>query len=173
MQSLITLDNDENFGYMPDFLLLERNIEAPSQFRFSRKPFTEFTTLSKHINDKTLEHLVIDDEIAEIENYAFCGCSNLQAVTGGLGLKTIGGGAFYNCSSLHTVVLQDGTKEIGSGAFFGCCNLKEIYIPSSVYQIGSSTENDRVFDGNPIILCEHESFAEQYARSHNIKYRIV
>lgn len=158
--------------YVPEFLLLEREIKAPDKFSIDRT-ISKPNILTRHINDMELEYLMVDDEVVEIADYGFYGCLNLEAVTGGFGLKTIGVGAFGNCSNLHTVVLQDGTEEIEFGAFFGCHNLKEIFIPKSVYHIGSFGEDDRIFDGHPIILCEQESFAEQYAKRHRINYRIV
>jgi len=46
--------------------------------------------------------------------------------------------SFYGCTSLEEIVIGSGVKEIGISAFSGCVALRELYIPASVKDIPSA-----------------------------------
>ena len=75
---------------------------------------------------------------AEIETYAFAGCSKMKTAI--IGAKIIGSGAFANCSNLDSVTLID-TGVIYAGAF---AKIKADYliIPESVVKVGQNIFND-------------------------------
>ena len=74
---------------------------------------------------------------------------------------------FANCPSLAAVSLPDGTTEIGFHAFDGCINLRNLSIPRSVKRIDSPE-----IDGNTIIICRVDSFAEQWAIQNGYRTKI-
>ena len=53
----------------------------------------------------------------------FCKCDNLESVSLGNGVTTIGNGTFGNCSSLKNITIPDSITSIGD-AFYGCDNLE-------------------------------------------------
>ena len=82
--------------------------------------------------------LTISDNVTEIGNYAFYGCSDLTSATIGNSVTSIGDDAFYGCSSLTNVTIGNSVTSIGSSAFSGCSGLMSVDIPNSVTSIGSS-----------------------------------
>ena len=56
---------------------------------------------SLYVNDEKITDLVIPDNVIEISNYAFSGCSFLKSVEFPAGLTTIGNGAFSNCQAVR------------------------------------------------------------------------
>ena len=77
--------------------------------------------------------------------------------------------AFAGGSFTH-VYLGENVTDIGSKAFGGCADLKYIYIPSSTTAIANDA-----FDGCSgfTIGCHDGSYAQQYAVSKGIAYRLV
>ena len=106
-----------------------------------------FDTASRHnlyINGILAKDLILPDDVADINSYAFSGFTNLTSVTIPHTVTRIGNNAFYNCSSLTNVTIPDSVTSIGSAAFDGCSGLTNMMIPDSVTSIGSSA-----FDGVP------------------------
>ena len=88
-----------------------------------------------------IKSLVIGDELLEIGNEAFSGCSNLTKITlGGAGTTelVIGERAFYNCSRLTEATLPSATSSIGAYAFFGA-RFSGFTIPSGLTRIEDHT----------------------------------
>lgn len=107
-----------------------------------------------------LEQLVIGENVTEIGNYAFrgCtlpngvafpfsqlkkigiqafyGCTNVPATIDLSAIEEIGSDAFHNCTSIESLIIGGGT--IGSSAFNGCTNLSSITLNEGVTEIGSS-----------------------------------
>ena len=103
---------------------------------------------------------VIPDDLKEIWNYAFSGCSGLTgsltipegitiirdetfsrcsgiaSITIPEGVTSIGDYAFYECSGLTSVTLPESVTRIGNNAFQSCSSLEGITIPSAVTSIG-------------------------------------
>ncbi len=57
---------------------------------------------------------------ADIEPYAFYGCSGLKVVRISDGVSSIGKSAFSSCPRISYVVIADSVSEIGKNAFYGC-----------------------------------------------------
>lgn len=68
---------------------------------------------------------------------AFSGCSALQSIGLGNGVKYIPGGLFRGCEALESMSLSDSLMSIGNDAFFGC-GLTEVQLPGSVSSIGTN-----------------------------------
>ena len=76
-------------------------------------------------------------EVTYIGNNSFKDCVNLTDVELPAALIGIGDYAFYGCSSLEAIEIPDlvGVMVIGESAFEGCVSLKEIVIPFRVTDI--------------------------------------
>ena len=115
--------------------------EEMSIFYFS----SDYTTCSINgIKDYTIEELVIPDYVtvlsnASINSRSFSKCSDLNKVTIGEGVTTIGSTVFKDCSNLDCVILGSNVKSIGNQAFYGCTNLIEVYNLSSLQITKGST----------------------------------
>ena len=114
-----------------------------------------------HKSDEThLTSITIPNNVTEIGENAFYGCSELSDIHLPENLQNIGIYAFYGCTSLtnvkipnnidaiydntfrecknlETVILPDGLSSIWKYAFAGCNRLSEINLPSSLTYIDS------------------------------------
>ena len=82
-----------------------------------------------------IETVTIGDGVSSVGKFAFTNCAKLATVTLPDGLKTIGKNAFGGCEKLATVTLPEGLQTIGEGAFTGCFALSDLTIPKSVETI--------------------------------------
>lgn len=87
-----------------------------------------------------IKHVVIEEGVTTIGNYAFYQMSKIKTVTNPSTLKIIGTFAFHSCYGLESINLPDGLTSIGRnttghGPFYGCHSLKTLYIPASVTMI--------------------------------------
>ncbi len=85
------------------------------------------------------------------------------------GVTHIEEGAFGDCRMLSSVVLPESLESIENFAFYNDYKLTEIYIPASVTQMG-----DYVFSDTESITIygEEGSYAQEYAKSKNIKFAV-
>ena len=90
------------------------------------------------LNGKEIKDLVIPNDITEIKDYAFYGCSGLTSVTIGNSVTSIGYNAFSYCHSLTSITIPNSVTSIGTSAFYNCTNLTSVTIGNSVTTIGSS-----------------------------------
>jgi len=115
----------------------------------------------------SLASVTIPDGVISIGESAFCFCSRLTNVTIPGSVRDIGGWAFWSCERLTSVTILDGVTSIGERAFLNCHSLTSVSIPYSVTEIGDNAFRDcklltlRVVEG---------SYAEQYAKEHDIPY---
>lgn len=115
--------------------------------------------------DDSITEFQIPDNVTAIGEYAFSSC-DIADVTIPNSVKSIGFESFFNCKSLKNITLPEGVTTIDDRAFIYCDNLASVEIPSSVTHIGNS-----VFFGyneNPIIKTPAGSYAEQYAKEHEL-----
>ena len=90
-------------------------------------------------NCKNLEIVTIGDQITTIGDGAFEDCEKLKVVTIGNGVRKIDVNAFSECTSLTSVIFGDKNQltSIGEWAFYGCKSLTSITILKSVTSIGA------------------------------------
>lgn len=92
-------------------------------------------------NENAVREIIIEDNIAEIGDYAFYNFKALEKVTiKGNTLKTIGDYAFTNCEKLKEINLPDTVEEMGAYTFYNCSQLNTISndggrLPSSLTSI--------------------------------------
>lgn len=82
-----------------------------------------------------IETVTIGDGVSSVGKFAFTNCAKLATVTLPDGLKTIGKNAFGGCEKLASITLPEGLKTIGEGAFTACFVLSDLTIPKSVKTI--------------------------------------
>ncbi len=93
-------------------------------------------------NCKKLKSVIFSgDGPSCIESITFQGCTALERVAFGGGLKILGsefddGGAFEKCISLKEAILPEGFLFLGGGTFAGCSSLGRIVLPATLKAIG-------------------------------------
>ena len=94
--------------------------------------------------------------------------SGLEKIIINDNLKVIGSYAFNTCKNLKEVILPEEFLSIEKRAFYKCSSLKKIKIPNSVRII-----DDEAFKGTNslIIECKKNSYAENYAKTHNLEIK--
>jgi hypothetical protein len=70
--------------------------------------------------------------------HAFYKCYNIESLTVGEDVTSIGTSAFAYCTGLESIVIQSDQIAIGTNAFYGCSNLKTIEMNDGVTSIGTS-----------------------------------
>ncbi len=121
------------------------------------------------LRGKDIKTVRIPNSIKNIGNSAFYRCRKLENVVLPISLKYIERSAFNTCTSLKKVVIPEGTIHIDKFAFRDCKKLRTINIPESVGYIA----DDAFFncEDKITIVCPRNSYAEEYAKTHSIKYR--
>lgn len=107
----------ESFGTVVEKLQIARNLQNISN--------------ASIFNNKLLD-VTFGEEVTEIPQRLFQGCSNLSAVIFPTGLTTIGTYAFYGCSALETVIIPPALNYIGTNAFSSCSGLKKSVYPNTI-----------------------------------------
>lgn len=82
-----------------------------------------------------ITHVVIENGVTNIGQYAFYGCSKLQSVSIPGSVKQIDKQAF-DYSGLKSLVLPEGLTKIYDGAFNQCTSLYSVVLPNSLTYIG-------------------------------------
>ena len=120
--------------------------------------------------DTCIESCVLPASIIFPGDYAFAGCKNLTNVVFPATMTQISARMFYNCPSIVEVTLPENIKRIGGYAYSSCPNLKKIYIPESVCEIGEGLLYN---SPNAVVITPKGSFAEEFCKTHSIKYETV
>ena len=83
----------------------------------------------------SLKHIIVEEEIEKIGEYAFLGCTSLESVSLPSSLREIGEGAFRECISLKSLVIPDGVEVIPAYMCAWDESLADVSLPSSVVDI--------------------------------------
>ena len=96
--------------------------------------------------------------------------SGLEKVTFEEGTSQIAERLFKNCTKIESIEIPETVTEIEEEAFLGCTGLEEIRVPDSVTTIA-----DNAFDqtDNVTVNCYAESFALEYALSHDLLIKVL
>lgn len=71
-------------------------------------------------NNITLKSIILSNNLLEISDDAFNGCTNLKKINIPNSVVYVGANAFLNCSNLRYVDLGNSVESIGYNAFLGC-----------------------------------------------------
>ena len=107
----------------------EKNITVPATMTMDGVTY-KVTVVAENAfkNKKTVEEVVLGENVKTIEDNAFSGCKNLKKVSMNGTVTEIGNKAFYKCTSLTSIEIPSKVNKIGKQAFYGCKNLKNITI---------------------------------------------
>lgn len=100
----------------------------------------QYTTKSNTIpirlfhNCRTLQEIVLPDNITKIEEYAFFCCTQLSKINLHDNISEIGNASFHKCTSLKTVKLPSNLNKISKQLFISS-GIKDIDIPEAVTTI--------------------------------------
>lgn len=138
----------------------------------------------------SLSEIELPDGIESIGYMAFSTTPSLQAINLPASLQFIDAGAFVfsgltevsipgsiktvtyecfaNCASLTKVTIGEGITFLEEGAFRECDLLEEVYLPTSLEECELN-----IFHGyqKATVICASGSFAESYAKEHNMKVK--
>ena len=89
-------------------------------------------------NCVNLSEITLPNKLTAIQRETFSGCTNLESVTIGSGVKTIGAYAFKDCGNLTAIVIPNGVESIGEGVFRNCTDLSSVRLGSGLLTIGYS-----------------------------------
>ncbi|MCR5607481.1 MAG: leucine-rich repeat domain-containing protein [Lachnospiraceae bacterium] len=125
--------------------------------------------LAEKLTSVEFPETVYKTKIAEIAEEALKDNDELTSVVINH-VKFIRKNAFNNCKKLSEIDIKSGLLGIESGAFVNCNSEGyTITIPDSVIYISQGA-----FDmSNVIIKCNTNSYAENFAKNHNIKYILL
>ena len=88
----------------------------------------------------SLTNVIIGDNVKNIPDFAFIGCSRLTSITIPDSVTSIGNGAFLGCSGLTSITIPDSVTSIGQNTF-SSCGLTSVTIGKGVTSIGDSAFN--------------------------------
>lgn len=85
--------------------------------------------------EKDVTIFTIPEEVIEIGESAFSGCSSLETVYIHDNITSIGGQAFYSCKGLKEISLPDHVFTIGQDAFSGCTAVRYASLGSDTAKV--------------------------------------
>ena len=130
---------------------------------------TEIGSFAFHEN-KQITSLTIGNQVCIIRSYAFANCNNLVSVRISGKVKTIEKCAFQ-FSGLKQAELEEGVETIGANVF-GYLSPRgaAVHIPPSVQEIGEDAFYSNF--GTTTLCVKAGSYAESYAKEHNIPFAV-
>lgn len=84
-----------------------------------------------YLNGELVKEVTVPEDITDLSDHAFAGCTSLQKVTLPEGLAVIGEGAFLGCTSLKEIRIPSTVKAVQGYAFDGCTSLERVYLESA------------------------------------------
>lgn len=119
--------------------------------------------------NKKIEEITLSEYMVRLRGHCFKN-SSLKKINFNNNLRAIGPGSFNSCQNLKEVTLPESLLMIEYKAFANCHNLEKITISKNTKKI-----SDKAFENtNKVtIYCEKNSYAEKYAKKHNITYKNI
>ena len=116
-----------------------------------------------YLNGEKVTNLVFPDDVTEIKNYAFSGCSSLTSITIPNSVTSIGSYAFSGCSSLASVTIPNSVTSIGSDAFYGCKGLGLVILEG----VTPPTLGTTAFSNTPVSIVVPAAAVDTYKNDAN------
>lgn len=130
-------------------------IEHVSGFGWSNKVSTvtfgenvEFVPHNLFLGQTKLKSVVFPDSVVKIGCMAFSNCENLENVTFGKNVKTIGWGAFQY-TGISKLTLTENVTNIGFNAFYHCQNLESVQW--NAIEVEDVSDGRGLFDNCPYL----------------------
>ena len=178
-------------GKTTDYLVLGEKEEVPEDAKNLGVPILSPAAFNEMVGEhfQNAEVITVPEWLKELPGCAFTACTKLVKVELPFGLVSINDGAFnrngklekieipetvttigtafQHCESLLHLVIPEGVVTIGDDAFQNCTSLEYLQLPMSLREIGNGT-----FSGCPSLTIHAPagSYAEQYAKEHNIPF---
>ena len=111
-----------------------------------------------YLNGELVTELVIPDDVNEIKNYTFKGCTGLTSITIPNSVTSIGEGAFEGCTGLTSIEIPSSVTSIGDDAFSGCSGLTSIIVDDNNTKYDSRENCNAIIETetNTLVLgCEN------------------
>lgn len=105
------------------------------------------TTIGKRAFSKNtyIKTVTTNEELINIDDYAFENCMSLRSIQLGNNVKRIGYATFEGCTNLTKINIPDSLDEIGTGAFDITCSISDKKVMEKIWDIEEATE-DRMMD---------------------------
>jgi hypothetical protein len=84
-----------------------------------------------YLNGELVKEVTVPEDITDLSDHAFAGCTSLGKITLPEGLAVIGEGAFLGCTSLKEIRIPSTVKAVQGYAFDGCTSLERVYLESA------------------------------------------
>lgn len=84
-----------------------------------------------YLNGELVKEVTIPEDVTDLSDLAFAGCTSLEKIILPEGLVVIGEEAFKNCTSLKEINIPSTVKAVQGHAFDGCYALEKVYITSA------------------------------------------
>ena len=101
------------------------------------KPITAIGRYAFRYNNR-VTGVVMPDNVINISDSAFNGCTNLASILLPNSITNIGSDTFRNCTSLTDIIIPHNVTRLEDFLFTGCTSLTNVIIPDGVIYIGSS-----------------------------------
>lgn len=168
--------NEDGTGYiLTSYKGAEFSVEIPATI--GKLPVTEiqgicncsFSSKFPHARQSLMKSSIVSVSIPNsvqiIGEYSFDGLAELKTVCISSGVTHICKNAFAECAQLEEILLPTGLESVDYRAFGNCTALKQVIMPDTVTYI-----NDFTFEKCDLLSIHAPagSYAEQYAKEHNI-----
>lgn len=184
---------EESYSGTPVVEILADTFSGASRLTYCSLP-NSLRTIGDHcFYESGLKEITIPDKIAEIPEWCFGYCNDLQKVYIPFSVRVIKNYAFYDCDSLTELTIKNGLEIIAPNAFAHLHKIEEIILPASVREIGGLAfafcwnlktitllQNvnyiaDSAFrDTRDVTAYVYDNtYAKQYCIDHNIKFKIL
>ncbi|MBR5372912.1 MAG: leucine-rich repeat domain-containing protein, partial [Oscillospiraceae bacterium] len=170
---------EKTFGHLKYRVVDERNVtitkcddsatEIDIPIQIETPPVTKIGD-GAFVNCTALTSVNIPYTVTSIGMSAFSNCKALNSVDLPSRLTTIGDEAFSCCSSLTAVTIPDSVTTIGMCAFSNCSSLTSVTIPESVTSMGSGDLHAFAGCDKLTIYGKAGSYAESFAKEHDIPF---
>ncbi|NLI21550.1 MAG: leucine-rich repeat domain-containing protein [Clostridiales bacterium] len=116
-----------------------------------------------------VETVQLSEGLQTIGDTAFFGCDMLTALEIPSTVTSIGVGAFQGCYLLTEITIPEGITALANNLLCDCDALARVTLPASVLAIGDLAlpENAAL-----TLVAPEGSFAQQYAKEHNIAFEV-